>query len=270
LHLTTTAKVPLRVDLHEGGGWWWLMSGVAKAPGPMICAPDAPDFKNHIPELLKSGGIEDSPVARNRLGVELTLAWAEGDQRLELQQKQPSPDLFKQLTTSISKTQGLLRRLEEFPGWESVACEYCPVGEGTISIQSGEKLISGETLGLPKNPPPLDSWPERVPPGGSLALINRQRVLDRLRREIARKRPNRRRGNQKEVDKALIVARAVSFFQQHSPVQATTHFDGPCVKFCKRFYEVVTGVRLGPSGLERQIRRELRRPKSENPNIEKA
>jgi hypothetical protein len=129
-------------------------------------------------------------------------------------------------------------------------------------------MMAGGTVAIPRNPPPLGSLPERAAPGSSIAAINRQRVLDRLRREIAHKKPTRKRGHQKELDKAIIVARAVSFFRRYSPLEPTEYWDGPCVKFCRRFYEVVTGVELRPSGLERQIKKELK-PETKNPKTEK-
>jgi hypothetical protein len=230
------------------------MTGDPKAPGPKIVAPDAPYFEIHIPELLKEGDIEDSPLAKYWLGVELTLAWADGGARQEIQQKQPDADLFDQLTNSIEKTQRLLRKLEKFPQWRNIGCDLCAVGEGTIS------MMAGGTVAIPRNPSPPGSLPERAAPGSSIAAINRLRVLDRLRRDIAHKNPTRKRGNQKELDKSLIVTRAVSFFRQHSSAKPTTYFDGPCVKFCRHFYEIVTGVTLGRSGLQKQIRKELRRP----------
>jgi hypothetical protein len=225
------------------------MTGDPEAPGRKILASDAPDFEIHIPKLLKEGDIEDSPVVRYSLGDELTLAWAE-----EIPQKQPEVELFDQLTNSIKKTQNLLRRLEKFPQWRNVGVEFCPVGEGTIS------MMAGGAVALPRKPPPLGSLPEWAAPGSSIAAINRQRVLDRLLREIAHKKRTRKQGHQKELHKAIIVARAVSFFRQYSSVEPTGYWDGPCVKFCRHFYEIVTGVTLGPSGLQKLNRKELTEP----------
>jgi hypothetical protein len=228
------------------------MTGDAKAPGPKISAPDAPNFEAHIPKLLEYAGIEDTSLARYWLNCELIFAWVEGDAERERQNKQPMADLSDRLSKSIKKTLRLLRQLEKFPQWQMIGFDRCATGEGTVSVRS-----AGGTVGIPKNPQPLGSFPEVVAPGGTLALINRHRVLERLQREIDYKKRNRKRGNQEEHDKSLIVTRAVSFFRQYSLVEPTTYFDGPCVKFCRRFYEAVTGVKLGPSGLEKQIRKEL-------------
>ena len=239
------------------------MTDDVKAPGPNVCEPEAPDFEAQIPELLKKGCVQESAETRYVLDLELKLAWAEGGLKRELQQKPPSADLFKQLTQSIKRTQVLLRQLEGFPQWHNIGADLCAIGEGTISTESVQELMTRGTIGLPRNPPPVDGLPlpEVVAPSSTLAMINRQRVLDRLLREIAHKKPtSRTRGNQEELDKSLIVARAVSFLQRYSSVKPTTYFDGPCVKFCRRFYEVVMGVKLDPSGLEKQIRKELRRP----------
>jgi len=235
------------------------MTDDVKAPGPKICAPEAPDFEAHIPELLKEGCVQENAETRYVLDRELKLAWAEGDAKRELPQQSPSAGLFKQLTDSIKKTQGLLRRLERYRQWHNIGFDLCAIGEGTISINSAQELMTGGAIGLPGNPSPLGGLPE-VAASDTLAMINRRRVLDRLLREIAHMKPTRKRGNQKELDKSLIVARAVSFLQLYSSEKPTTSFNGPCVKFCRRFYEIVTGVTLGPSGLEKQIRKELRRP----------
>ena len=49
-------------------------------------------------------------------------------------------------------------------------------------------------------------------PHGISAAINRTRMLDRLLRDIAHTyKPNRKRGNQKELDKVIVVARALLF-----------------------------------------------------------
>jgi hypothetical protein len=235
------------------------MTDDVKASGPKISVPEAPDFEAHIPELLKKGCVRKSAAAEAKyvLDRELKLAWAEGGLKRELQQKPPSAELFKQLTNSIRRTQGLLRQLEGHPQWRNIGFDLCAIGEGTISIESAQELMTEGTIGLPRNPPPLGPLPE-VAASDTLAMINRRRVLDRLLREIAHK-PTRKRGNQEELDKSLIVARAVSFLQRYSSKKPTTSFDGPCVKFCKHFYEIVTGVTLSPSGLDKQIRKELKR-----------
>jgi hypothetical protein len=217
-----------------------------------IRAPEAPDFAPHIDELLEKAGVTKTPNARSSLESYLHLAWAD----VRSERVRAPPEDFKQLKDSIKKTQTLLRRLEKFQASSEIGCDFCPVGEGTISIAKFP-----QTLELPRNPPPLGPLPERIPPGGTTAAINRKRMLDRLLREIAHTHePRRKRGNQQERDKFLVAAHARSFFRQFSTVEPTTYFNGPFAKFCRSFYEVVTGKTLSKSGLEKTIRKELKKP----------
>jgi hypothetical protein len=173
---------------------------------------------------------------------------------------QVSPELCEQLTESIKKTKALLRRLERFERVHDIGFDLCPVGDGTVQFSTVQEMKHGENLELPRNPPPLGGLPEQISSSGIIAAINIQRVLDRLLREIARYKPNRKQGNQPELDKRVIVARAAYFFRRYSTVEPTTYFDGRFVKFCKRFYEVVAGKTLSKSGLEKMIREEIKRP----------
>ena len=229
------------------------MTNDVKARGQLFICGKAIDFEAHIPELLKMGCVKESaePEAGYVLDHELKSACVNRFVKRELYEKPPSADLFKQLTNSIKKTQGLLRRLSQ---WRKMDWNIYLNGEGTVMI-----LTLKRKGGLPDQAVPL----------GHPVIIDRQRVLDELLREIDDMKPTRKQGNQEELDKYVIVARAVSFLQRYSSEKLTTYFDGACVKFCRRFYEVVTGVTLGPSGLVKQIRYELRRPKIKNPNLEK-
>jgi hypothetical protein len=56
--------------------------------------------------------------------------------------------------------------------------------------------------------------------------------------------PKRKRGNQEERDKREIVATPHHF--QQPP---TTYSDGSFAKFCKCFYQIATGLEVGPAGL---------------------
>jgi hypothetical protein len=142
-----------------------------------------------------------------------------------------------------------------------VIADECPVGEGTVNIAAVKEMMLGKTLDLPRNPPSLAPFGDRLTHDGIMAIVNRHRLLARLLREISiRYKPKRRRGNQQARDKLLVVGRAALFFRQHSTQELTIYVDGPFVKFCKRFYKTVTGMPPGPSGLEKLIRKELKKP----------
>ena len=233
------------------------MTGNSKPPLPEIRVPKAPDFAPHIGALLEEASVKSTLDARSDLNSILQLAWAE----FKLTRtSQASPELFRQLKNSIQKTKALLRKLEEFKHMRNIGFDLCPVGDGTVQFATVQEMKRGENLELPRNPPPLGDLSEQVSSNGTVAAINVQRMLDRLLREIARHKPNRKQGNQPELDKRVIVARAAYFFRHYSTVEPTTYFDGRFAKFCKRFYEVVTGKTLSKSGLEKMIREEIKRP----------
>jgi hypothetical protein len=233
------------------------MTGNAKPLLPKIRVPKAPDFASQIGALLEEAGVKNTPDARSDLVSILQLAWAESKLT---RASRASPELFKQLIQNIKKTQSLLRRLERFEHTQNIGFDLCPVGDGTVQFATVQEMKHGENLELPRSPPPLGGLPEQISSNGIIVAINVQRMLDRLLREIARYKPNRKRGNQSELDKRVIVARAAYFFRRYSTVEPTTYFDGRFAKFCKRFYEVVTGKTLSESGLEKTIREEVKRP----------
>ena len=67
-------------------------------------------------------------------------------------------------------------------------------------------------------------------------------------------------GVKKKPDQQAIVARAAYFFRKYANEKPTTYFNGPFSKFCRSFYGIVTGARLGPSGLEKAIKAEVKTP----------
>ena len=208
---------------------------------PEIRTPGAPDFSPHIEGLLKEANVRITPDARSSLFSSLHLAW--GDVQLErmYQKTRIPPILFRSLNKSIKETQRLLRRLEKLQ-LRGIDTDRCSVVDGTALTQ------------------PIVGWFDEVPPGATMVVFNRQRMLDRLLRDIARYNPKRKRGRQQERDKFIIVARAGYFFRQHSPKELTGYSAGPFAKFCKRFYEVVTGDTLRGSGLEKLIKAEAKKP----------
>ena len=93
-----------------------------------------------------------------------------------------------------------------------------------------------------------------------MGIINRERILAKLLRDLAYRKQRRKRGGQHELDKRYIVARAANFFRAFSKDEPTAYFDGPFVKFCKKFYEVVTQKTLSPSGLEKMLKEASEEP----------
>jgi hypothetical protein len=220
----------------------------------------APDFKSHIEELLKLADVTNTPDARDALDRCLQSAW--GSSRLTYLRDQSAPlELFKQLKTSIKKTQQLLRRLGTFPPTEDIEFDgLCYLEEGTITVATQKGLV----YVAPRDPPPLRSYldPEVFPADMTMATINRQRVLDRLVRDLERSEPKRRRGGQRNPTYQAVVGFAGAFFRQHSSAKLTTYPQGKFVPFCKLFYKIATGAApLNDHMLDTQIRAEVESPR---------
>ena len=177
----------------------------------------APDFGPHIEKLLELAGIMNTLDTRRALDWYLQMAW--GTVRLQnLRGQSASPDLFKQLETSIKKTQQLLRKLGTFPPTEDIEFDmHCYLEEGTITVATQKGLLHV----TPRDPPPLGSYPELIPAGATRATINRQRVLDRLVRDLNRLKPKKKRGGQPNLTYQAVVACAGDFFRQYSTAKLT-------------------------------------------------
>jgi hypothetical protein len=228
--------------------------------------PGAPDFGPHVEELIATGGFADTPEMRSRLKFELECGWA--DYEDERQYSEPPSKLLNDIESSVKKTRALLLKLEKYGSTRNIIFDYCIVGDGTIAVVTGQDLYA-KGYSLPRHPPPPKSLFVRLPPGGSMAVINREQILTRLLMDCARRKPGRKklkkpkgmRGRRRENDKRLIVARAASFFRDYSREKPTSYFDGPLVKFCRRFFEVATGKLLTPSGLEKIIKQAVKEPR---------
>jgi hypothetical protein len=225
---------------------------------PILFVPGAPDFGPHLEELLTLAGITSTYDTRGDLDSNLQQAWATSAEERTSQQQRPAPELVRQLKSSIKQTQRLLARFER-SHVRDIHFIQAPVGEdeGTVNTATVRDMILGSGPSLPRNPPPLARFDHIV---GAGAAINTQRVLDRLLRELDRNAPKRKRGNQEKRDKREIVFHAASFFRQHSNKPPTTYSNGSFVKFCKSFYEIATGLEVGPAGLDSIIRKELGSP----------
>jgi hypothetical protein len=199
----------------------------------------APDFSPHVRQLLDLANVKYTGDTRSSLVSILNLAWADFDlERMGQKQRIPE-DLFKSLNVSIKHTQKLLRRLQ---------IDYLPdIGTDEWAVLNRRAITPGKMF-------------DEVPRGATVVAFNRQQMLDRLLRDIGRYNPRRKRGHQQEREKFMILARAGKFFRQYSPEKVTTYSDGPFARFCKRFYEIVTGELLSGSALEKQIRDEVRTP----------
>ena len=96
-------------------------------------------------------------------------------------------------------------------------------------------------------------------------MINRQRVLERLLRQLDVFNPKRKRGGQRNLTNREVVARAAHFFRQYSTAKLTTYPDGKFAIFCKRFYEVATGAPpLDDYALDTAIKTEVNNPTFES------
>src|SRR5215469_6545513 len=226
---------------------------------PNIRRYGAPDFSPHVEELLKLAAIKSTPDAHDALDSHLQMAW--GTNRLQnLRRQSAPPELFERLKTSIKKTQNLLRRLGTFPPTEVIEFDMqCYIEEGTITVatQKGLRHVA------PRDPPPLGSYldPEEIPASATMATINRQRVLDRLLRDLDRSKPKRKRGGQRNTTYQAVVGFAGHFFRQYSSAKLTTYPGGKFVPFCKLFYEIATGAScLDNHMLDTQIRAEVKSP----------
>ena len=213
----------------------------------------APDFTSHFEKLLNHARVADTPHNRSVLDTALKFAWLHHDITREEKEHPPS-ELLETLDLSIRKTQGLFRGLERFPPSRDIALDLCPVGEGTVGVG---KL--GETVSLPRKPPPLGPLPERVHAVRLIALVNVSRLLDRVRRKIDRLK--RRRGRAHEHGKSAVVAYASLFFREHSKLKFNGYADGDFASFCKSFYGVVSGsTHLDRNALQSQIKAEVQKP----------
>jgi hypothetical protein len=220
----------------------------------------APDFTPHFEGLLKHAGVADTPYNRSALNTALRLAWVDHAMTLEEKEHPPS-ELLKQLDQNIDKTQGLFRRLARFPPSRNIALEFCPLGEGTVGVETVHEMKWGKPVSLPQKPPPLGPLPEKVHPDGRIALINVSRLLERVRRKIGRLK-RRRRGRAHDYGKSAVVAYASLFFREHSKLKFNVYPDGDFATFCKLFYSVVTGSAPleDRNALQTQIRAEVNKP----------
>jgi hypothetical protein len=202
--------------------------------------------------LLKLAQVKSTADARKDLGWHLETAW--DTNLLQNLRGQSAPaELFKQLENSIKKTQRLLRRLGTFPPTGGFEFDICYLEEGTITVGQEGRIV------IPIGPPPpLGSYV--IPRSATMATINRQRVLDRLLRDLDRSKPKRKRGGQRNPTYEAVVALA-HFFRQHSTAKLTTYPDGKFVPFCKRFYEIAIGAPpLDGYILDTQIKIEVKSP----------
>jgi hypothetical protein len=244
------------------------MARDADTSGPGIYVPGAPDFQPLIPELLATAKIKHTSVARHKLDNHLKMAWIECAMTRKNRENPAPPKLIEQLTKSITKTSQLLRRLSKQSRWRDIGFDICSVDDETVTTMTVSELISGGTLDLPRNPPPLAPTIDDYRGADTLVAINRQRMLDRLLRDLSRLKPHKKRGGQEQKEITSLIQRAHIFFREHSPSEPTQHFDGPFVKFCRYFYKAVLGKDPSSSGLEKPIRKILRVERTRDLNVQ--
>jgi hypothetical protein len=237
--------------------------------------PGSPNFESKIDGMLKEGNIVVTAATRSALHLSLKLAWLDGDMEQEDKRAAPAA-LFRQLDASVQKTQGLMRRIEKYSGTKSIGCDMCAVGDGTVEVATFREMKFGKTLSVKHEVPfrrekgdatvgkkakPKKIRARQVALDSTLiVMVSRFRMLARLHQDIARRQPNRKRGNQPERDKSAIVARAALFFRQYSTEKLTNYYGGPFARFCRNYYVTVTRSRLSPRGLQKTIRAEIRNP----------
>jgi tetratricopeptide (TPR) repeat protein len=160
---------------------------------PILFVPGAPDFGPHLEELLTLAGITSTYDSRGDLDSNLQQAWESNEHERRSQQQRPAPELVRQLKSSIKQTQRLLAGFER-SHVRDIHFIQAPVGEdeGTVNTATVREMILGSgPPSLPRNPPPLAPLDHIV---GADAVINTQRVLDRLLRELDRYAPKRKKG----------------------------------------------------------------------------
>jgi AAA ATPase domain len=227
---------------------------------------EAPDFGPQVKGLLEIGNLKDTPEIRSSLKFELELGWV--DVEIEREHGIAPLDLFDDLEKSVEETRKLLMRFENYRNMRNIIFDHCVVGEGTVNVVTAQDLYA-RGYSKPRGSHPLPRVPERLPPNGSMAVINRERTLARLLRDLAYRKPRRKRGGQHELEKRYIVARAAGFFRAFSKDEPTDYAYGPFFKFCKKFYEVITRKTLSPNGLEKMLREAAKNPHFEPEKLAK-
>jgi hypothetical protein len=242
----------------------------------LLEVPGSPNFEFKIDSLLKAGNIAVTDAARSALDSSLQQAWLDND--MEQEDKRAAPaTLFSQLDASVRKTASLLRRIEKYPRTKSIGCDMCGVWDRSVDVATVREMKFGRTLSVEHEVSSRrkikgdDTVSKKAKPKNMRAtqaaldekfivMFSRFQMLARLRAELARKQPRRKRGNQPGRDKSAIVAHAASFFRDYSSEKLTAYPNGPFAKFCRSFYLAVTGSRLSRSGLAKTIRAEIRKP----------
>jgi AAA ATPase domain len=221
--------------------------------------PEAPDFGPQVKGLLETGNLKDTPEIRSSLKFELELGWVDVD--IEREHGIAPLDLFDDLEKSVEETRKLLMRFENYGNMRNIIFDHCVLGDGAVNVVTARDLYA-KGYSKPYGSQGSARVP-RLPPNGSMVVTNRERILDRLLRDLAYRKPRRKRGGQHELEKRYIVARAASFFRAFSKDEPTDYAHGPFFKFCKKFYEVITRKTLSPSGLEKMLGEA-----AENPHFE--
>jgi hypothetical protein len=241
-----------------------------------VRVPGSPNFESKIDSLLKEGNIVVTAAARSALNSSLELAWLESDMEQEDRRAAPAA-LFKQLDASVRKTEGLLRRIEKYPRTKSIGCDMCAVGDGAVDVATAREMIFGKALNVKHEIPSKseikggDTVGKKTKPkkiratqaaldDKFIVMLSRFQILARLRREIARKQPRRKRGNQPERDKSEIVAQAAWFFRRYSTEELTNYFRWTICQILQEFLRDCHALTPWSPRLKKTIRAEIRKP----------
>jgi hypothetical protein len=117
-----------------------LAASVMEGSSTQTCwsVPEAPDFGPQVKDLLKTGGLTDTPEIRSRLKFELELGWA--DYEIEREHSIAPPDLFNDIENSIKETRRLLMRFEKYGSSRKIIFDHCVVGDGTVNVVTARDL----------------------------------------------------------------------------------------------------------------------------------
>jgi hypothetical protein len=202
---------------------------------PELGISGALDFEPRFVEKLpKRGDIRSTPEAKSELHQLLRAGWLFNKwERLS----SPSPDRVQQLKNSISKTQKLLRGLTKFDHTRNIEADRVAGNfKQTRYVECDEATDA------------------------TMVNINVHQVLERLQRRLDLYAPKKKPGRPIRQDYEEVIIRAALFFSEYSSAEATAHRSGAYFRFCKLFYEIVTGSSCRDYALESQIKAQLKNP----------
>jgi hypothetical protein len=149
-----------------------------------------PDFSPpRVLPLLKLANVKYTAEARTSLVAHLKIAWADVQLTRQAREQRIPQDLFESLNDSIKHTQRLLRRLER---------NLPDIATDKWAVLNGRAITPGKMF-------------DEVPLGATWVAFNRQQMLDRLLRDIARYNPTRSEATNKSARSSSSLPRPLIF-----------------------------------------------------------